>query len=260
MPSKQAGGIVFDIAGDGEPVVLVHGLGGSSNTWQPLMTSLTNFAVYRPDMPGSGRSAVPVEPQTIGAFAEAIVNGLRELGISHAHFAGHSLGTLVCQHIAVHMPQCVRSLALFGALTEPPDAARNGLIGRAATARSGAMDPIADQIIAATLSPSTHSNNPAAVAFVRESVMRQPPEGYAKSCEALSKAQAFPVERIACPVLLVAGDTDPVAPPSMATALKDKIPNSRMVLLERSGHWMPIEKAEESSRLIADFLQKHRLN
>lgn len=260
MPSKTAGGIVFDIAGDGEPVVLVHGLGGSSNTWQPLMTALRNFAVYRPDLPGSGRSAVPVEPQTIAAFAEAIVAGLREFGVPNAHFAGHSLGTLVCQHIAVHMPQCVRSLALFGALTEPPDAARNGLISRAATARSGAMDTIADQIIAATLSPATHSDKPAAVAFVRESVMRQPPEGYAKSCEALSKAQALPAERILSPVLLVAGDTDPVAPPSMATALKDKMPNAKMVLLERSGHWLTIEKAEESSRLIADFLQKHRLN
>jgi pimeloyl-ACP methyl ester carboxylesterase len=256
MPSKQAGGVVFDIAGDGEAVVLIHGLGGSSNTWQPLMAALRNFTVYRPDMPGSGRSPVPMEAQSIASFAEAIVDGLKELGVSSAHFGGHSLGTLVCQHIAVHMPQCVRSLALFGAITEPPDAARNGLIGRAATARSGAMDTIADQIIAGTLSPGTHSDNPAAVAFVRESVMRQPPEGYAKSCEALSKAHVFPVERIEVPVLLVAGDTDPVAPPSMATALKDKLPDAKMVLLERSGHWIPIEKAAESSRLIAEFLQK----
>ncbi len=256
MPSRMAGGIVFDIAGDGEPVVLVHGLGGSSNTFQPLMPVLRNFTVCRPDMPGSGRSPVPIEPQSIAAFAEAIVNGLKEIGVANAHFGGHSLGTLVCQHIAVHMPECVRSLVLFGALTEPPEAARNGLTGRAATARGGGMDVIADQIIANTLSPSTHHDKPAAVAFVRESLMRQPPEGYAKSCEALSKARAFPVERIAIPVLLVAGDTDPVAPPSMATALKDRMPNAKMVLLERSGHWIPIEKPEESSRLIAEFLQK----
>jgi 3-oxoadipate enol-lactonase len=256
MPGKTAGGIVFDIAGDGEPVVLVHGLGGSSNTFQPLMPVLRNFAVYRPDMPGSGRSPVPMEAQSIASFAEAIVKGLTELGVTSAHFGGHSLGTLVCQHIAVHMPQCVRSLTLFGAITEPPDAARNGLIDRAATARSGAMDVIADQIITNTLSPSTHHDKPGAVAFVRESLMRQPPEGYAKACEALSKANAFPVERIEVPVLLVAGDTDPVAPPSMATALKDKMPNAKMVLLERSGHWIPIEKPEESSRLIAEFLQK----
>lgn len=256
MPGRMAGGIVFDIAGDGEPVVLIHGLGGSSNTFQPLMPALRNFSVYRPDMPGSARSPEPVEPQSIGSFAEAIVAGLTELGVKSAHFGGHSLGTLVCQHIAVHMPQCVRSLTLFGALTEPPDAARNGLIGRAATARAGNMDVIADQIIAATLSPGTHADNPSAVAFVRESVMRQPPEGYAKSCEALSKVRAFPVERISVPVLLIAGDTDPVAPPSMATALKDRMPDARMVLLERCGHWIPIEKAADSCRLIAEFLQK----
>jgi 3-oxoadipate enol-lactonase len=257
MPGRTANGVVFDIAGDGEPVVLVHGLGGSSNTFQPLMTALRNFTVYRPDMPGSGRSPVPLEPQSIASLAEAIVGGLEELGVASAHFGAHSLGTLVCQHIAVHMPQCVRSMTLFGALTEPPEGARTGLIGRAATARSGNMDVIADQIIAATLSPATHAGKPSAVAFVRESVMRQPPEGYAKTCEALSKAQAYPVERIAVPVLLVAGDTDPVAPPSMATALKDRMPQATMVLLERSGHWIPIEKSEDSSRLIADFLQRH---
>lgn len=256
MPGRTANGVVFDIAGDGEAVVLIHGLGGSSNTFQPLMPALRNFAVYRPDMPGSGRSPVPVEPQSIAAFAEAIVGGLKELGVTNAHFAGHSLGTLVCQHIAVHMPDCVRSLVLFGALTEPPDAARNGLIGRAATARAGNMDVIADQIITNTLSPATHAEKPAAVAFVRESLMRQPPEGYAKACEALSKATAYPVERIEVPVLLIAGDTDPVAPPSMATSLKDRMPNASMVLLQRSGHWLTIEKPAECNRLIAEFLQK----
>ena len=255
MASRTANGVVFDIDGDGAPVVLIHGLGGSSNTWQPLMPVLRNFAVYRPDMPGSARSPVPAEPQSIASLAEAIVGGLKELGVSSAHFGGHSLGTLVCQHIAVHMPQCVRSLSLFGALTEPPEAARNGLVGRAAAARAGTLDAIADQIIANTLSPRTHAEKPAAVAFVRESVMRQPAEGYAKSCEALSKAHAFPVERIEVPVLLVAGDTDPVAPPSMARALNDKMPKASMVLLEGSGHWIPIEKAQESCRLIAEFLQ-----
>lgn len=255
MPSRIAAGLAFDIVGDGEPIVLIHGLGGSSNTFQPLMTALRNFTVYRVDFPGSGRSAVPMEPQSIASYAEAIVAGLRELGVASAHFGGHSLGTLICQHIAVEMPECVRSLTLFGALTEPPDAARTGLIGRAAAARAGNMDVIADQIIGATLSPSTHADKPAAVAFVRESVMRQPPEGYAKACEALSRAHAYPVDRIDVPVLLVAGDTDPVAPPSMATALKDKMPNAKMVLLERSGHWIPIERPEECSRLIAEFLQ-----
>lgn len=256
MPSRMAGGIVFDIAGDGDAVVLVHGLGGTSNTFQPLMQALRNFAVYRPDMPGSGRSPVPLEAQSIASFAETIVAGLTELGVRRAHFAGHSLGTLVCQHIAVNRPECVRSLVLFGALTEPPEAARNGLVARAATARAGNMDAIADQIIANTLSPCTHTNKPEAVAFVRESVMRQNPEGYAKSCEALSRAAAFPAERIEAPVLLIAGDTDPVAPASMATALRDRMPNATMTLLDRCGHWITLERAQESSRLIAEFLQK----
>ena len=63
-------------------------------------------------------------------------------------------------------------------------------------------------------------------------------------------------DRIEVPVLLVAGDTDPVAPASMATALKDRIPNATMTLLDRCGHWITLERPQESSRLIAEFLQK----
>jgi 3-oxoadipate enol-lactonase len=131
------------------------------------------------------------------------------------------------------------------------------LIDRARTAREGKMDVIAEQIIANTLSPCTHSSKPEAVAFVRESIMRQDIEGYAKSCEALSKATAYQVENILVPTLLIAGDIDPVAPQSMGTALRDKMPNASLVVLERCGHWIPIEKAQESSRKLSDFLQSH---
>ncbi len=257
MASSLAEDVVFDCAGSGDAVVMVHGLGGSSNTFQPLMPALRNFAVYRPDMPGSGRSPVPLENQSIASFAQAIVNGLKTLGVERAHFVGHSLGTLVCQHIAIEHPTIVRSLALFGALTEPPEPARKGLIERARMARAGQMNVIADQIIANTLSPCTHASKPEVVAYVRKSIMRQNPEGYAKSCEALSKAAAYAVENINVPTLLVAGDTDPVAPPSMSTGLRDRIPDASLTVMERCGHWITLEKAQESSRKLSDFLQTH---
>jgi len=234
---------------------MVHGLGGTSNTFQSLMPVLHNFAVYRPDMPGSGRSQVPFGNPSIASFAKSIVDGLKILGVERAHFVGHSLGTLVCQHIAIEYGPIVRSLTLFGALTEPPEGARKGLIDRARTARAGQMDMIAEQIIANTLAPCTHSSKPEVVAFVRESIMRQDPEGYAKTCEALSKASAYAVETIAVPTLLVAGDIDPVAPQSMGLALKDKMPKATLTVLERCGHWITLEKVQESSRKLSEFLQ-----
>ena len=88
-------------------------------------------------------------------------------------------------------------------------------------ARREGMAGIADQIVANALSASTRANQPAAVAFVRESLMRQDPEGYARTCEALAKAEAADPRLIAAPALLVTGDADAVNPPSVGRDLAD---------------------------------------
>ena len=121
------------------------------------------------------------------------------------------MGTIVCQHLAVRAPQRVRSLALFGALLAPPEAARQGLRTRAAKARDEGMFGIADAIVQAALSSSTREQLPVVVAFVRESLLAQDPEGYARTCEALAAAEPAAIEGIDVPTMLVAGDEDAMA-------------------------------------------------
>jgi 3-oxoadipate enol-lactonase len=161
--------------------------------------------------------------------------------------------------ITAENPGLVASLTLFGALTEPPDTARTALFARATTARTAGMAGIADQIIAATLAPRTHAENPAAVAFVRESILRQPPEGYARHCEALANARAVDLRRINAPTLLVTGDCDPVAPVSMARQLADGIAGATLKVLDRCGHWATVEQPRICAQLLADHLARHRL-
>ena len=133
---------------------------------------------------------------------------------------------------------------------------------RAAKAREGAagMHEITQGLLQAAISRDTRERLPVAVAFVRESLMRQEGDGYARSCEALAGAQPAAVENIEAPVLLVTGDEDGVAPPQAVRAMADRLhraASKRVVVLPRCGHWTPVERPEECQRELRDFLATH---
>ncbi len=192
MATQLINGITVELDGQGDALLCIHGLGGSSHTWTPLRAAFEGMQVIRPDLPGSARSALPAGKLSIAGYVTALARLLADLHIASAHIVAHSLGTIVAQHPAVHYPAKVKSLALFGPLAAPPEAARPNIAARAASARGGvaAMQEIADAIVNAATSKETRAEQPAVLAVVRESVMRQPPEGYAQSCEALAEAQS----------------------------------------------------------------------
>jgi pimeloyl-ACP methyl ester carboxylesterase len=253
--------IAVEDEGQGDVVVCVHGLGGSSNTWTPLMPALARHRVLRVDLPGSARSQQAEGPLSIARYVESLVAVCGRLGITRAHFLAHSMGTIVVQHLAIAQPKLVRSVALFGPLAAPTDAARSGVRARAAKARAEGMQDITETLVQAALSNDTRQRLPLAVAFVRESLMRQSGEAYARSCEALADAQAADVSPCRLPVLLVTGDEDGVAPPQVVRALAERFHNAtsaRVVVLPRCGHWTPIERHEECARELRDFLGAQR--
>ena len=254
--------IAVDDEGEGPVVVCVHGLGGSSSTWTPLLPALARHRVVRVDLPGSGRSQRVEGPLSIEVFVDALLKVCTRLNITRAHWLGHSMGTIVVQHLAATQPKRVASVALFGPLIAPPDAARTAITARAAKAREGlaGMHEITNGLLNAAVSADTRARLPVALAFVRESLLRQDGEAYARSCEALAAAQPAAVERIEAPVLLVTGDEDGVAPPQAVRAMADRLHgarSTRVVVLPRCGHWTPIERPDECQRELREFLAAH---
>ena len=252
MTDVRLGGMVAERHGSGPAVVMVHGLGGSSGSFELLMPALDGFCALRPDLPGAGRSALrPGRPGLVG-LAGAVRECMRASGVSRAHLVGHSMGTLICQHIAADAPEAVASLALFGALFEPAPAARAALAERAREARIAGMAGIADAASAGSLGPDAALG--AACAFVRESLLRQNPAGYAAHCEALAGADAAPHAAIRCPTLLVHGAADPVAPPAAAKRLRDAIEGARLETLPGIGHWPMLEAPARAAELLRAHL------
>lgn len=253
--------IAVEIDGDGDAVIALHGLGGTSNTWTPLMGALSRCRVIRPDLPGSGRSNRVDGPLSIASFGDAVLKVAARLNVERFHLVGHSMGTIVAMHLAVREPRRVRSLALFGPLLAPPDAARANIRARGTKARAEGVEgmaAIADAVATAGTSSDTKQHRPLAFAAARESLMRQDPDGYARNCDALADAVPAAVEGLTIPVLLVTGEDDVVAPPQAVRAIGERIAGSRFVLLPRCGHWTTFERPDECARELGDFLARAR--
>lgn len=257
--------VAVEIDGQGDAVLMLHGLGGTSNTWAPMLPAVARYLRIRPDLPGSGRSERVEGPLSLQAFVACALRLLAAAGAERAHVVAHSMGTIVAQHLAALHPAVVRSLALFGPLLAPPDAARANLRARALKARTegpAGMQEIADALVQAATSSSSKQKRHAAVAFVRESLMRQSPDGYARSCEALAEMQAVDTSKIACAALLVTGDEDAVAPPQAVRQMGDRIAGSgarvQIEVLRGCGHWTPVEMPDECSDLLRRFLAQQR--
>jgi pimeloyl-ACP methyl ester carboxylesterase len=248
--------IAVETEGAGDDVLMIHGLGGTSNVWMPLMPALARHRTVRPDLPGSGRSARVDGPLSIDRFVQAMLRVCAAMHVDRAHVIAHSMGTIVAFHLAAVAPQLVRSLALFGPLLSPPDVARPGLKARGEKARregDAGMQAIADSIVQAATSAETRARQPAAVAMVRESVMRQCPDGYARSCDALAEAQPADPAAIGCATVMVTGDEDAIAPPQAVRLIGERVAGARVEILPRCGHWTTIEKPGECNDALRRF-------
>lgn len=250
MSDFSVGSMTMEVEGEGIPVVMIHGLGGTSNSFQTLMSSLDWYKIYRPDLPGAGRSQLKPGRQGLEGLASAVYDLLKASGIKKAHFVGHSMGTLICQYLAAGSTEIVDGMTLFGPLLEPPVAARQALKERGQQARAGNMAAIADSISTGSVS----KGKPVASAFVRESILRQDPTGYASHCDALSAALQAEHASIKVPTLLIAGETDPVAPVSMARQLMKSISTAHLEIIPEVGHWMMVEAPGRSAKLLRNHL------
>ena len=257
--------MAVDARGDGDPLLFVHGLGGSLNVWTPLLPALGRWRCVRVDLAGAGRSrrayavAESAPPLSTDAHVDALRRVCDALGLARVHVVGHSYGTLIAQQLAVRDPARVRSLALFGALLEPSAAMRDGMRARAAAARAkGDLFEIAEAISEAALSASSKQQQPVTVAFVRECVGAQSVEGLARNCLALGESVAAAHAQVRCPVLIVNGDEDVVTPLQAARQLADRLPDARVEVLSRCGHWPMLERTTDCQRALRDFLDRVR--
>jgi len=112
----RIGALRYFAGGAGEPVVLVHGLGGWAGNWQAVAPPLAErYRVLVPELPGHGGSGPVGGARTLGPFVDAVLGVLEAEDALPAVWVGHSLGALVGLHAAAQRPEAVRGLLLAAA-------------------------------------------------------------------------------------------------------------------------------------------------
>ena len=246
--------LAVDIEGKGEPVLMIHGLGGTTNVWGVQAQALARkFTTIRVDLEGSGRSP-PAGTLSIESWVEDLHALVQTEGLTPVRLVAHSLGTLIAQHFAARYPEQVVRLALLGINRAPVDARRQTLRSRADNVRADGLEAIVDSVIEGGLSKETRRSNPLVEAFVRELLLRQSPEGYARCCEAVATSTAADIGRITCPVLLIAGADDALSTPAISKAVAAELSGAQVLVLDGCGHWLPLERPAEITRALVDFL------
>jgi 3-oxoadipate enol-lactonase len=213
------------VQGDGPTVVLLGSLGSTTAMWEPQLAALRDFRVVRVDLPGHGGSPVPERAFRIPDIAESVV----DLVGGPASYCGISLGGIVALCIAAN-DEIDR---LVVACTKPSVPPAEQWDERAARVRADGMSAIADAVLARWFLG-------AVPAWAREMLLRCPPEGYARCCEALRDTDLTDdLGRIAAPTLVIAGADDP-----SVTIDEARVVPGKLVVLEGAAHLASAEQPE----------------
>ena len=248
--------IVYELRGDGPPVLLVHGLGYARWGWEPVVDGLAeDFRVCMFDNRGVGDSDSPDGPYSARVMAEDAVAVLDAAGLERAHVLGTSLGGMVAQEIALGWPDRVERLVLVCTTT--------GLQGF----------PMPEQTVRLFAAAATMPMEEALRSFVENALAENPdpelvehiyqhrlanPFGIAGWRAQAAAGMTFDsldrLGQIVAPTLVMHGTEDAVVDVRNSELLAQRIPDARLEIFEGGGHLFMWEQPDRFVRAVTEFL------
>lgn len=249
--------------GEGPPVLLVHGMAGSWETWLANLPGLAdNHRLVAVDLPGFGGSDPLPNDDDFAGYLRTLEALLDVLGIPSVALVGHSLGGLVALSFAVQQPQRVRCLVLVSGGGVDLSSARLrairvvfGLLA-AVLMIPGAYRVLTSSAVIRIITRSAiHAGGSVPVDLLRRMMPKRVGPGFIYAVSRGSAQLAvLDLRRVAAPALLVWGRHDRILPVSAGERLHRSLPQSTLVVLQAAGHCANFEQPDEFLRLATNFL------
>lgn len=251
----------YEVAGHGEPVLFLHGLGSSSLDWRPAMDHFApTHRVIAIDLRGSGASRDllhPSGPFSVRQFSRDAAALLEQLGAVPAHIVGLSLGGVVAFDLAVQQPRLVRTLTIVNSapsMVVSGGTARAVILLRRAIARVFGPRGMA-KMLAPKLFPGPEH---AALrrTFIERMARNRRGAYIATQVAVLSWSVRDRVREIQAPTLVISAEHDyPFLANKQAWA--SEMPHAEYVEVPGAHHALPMEMPDAFHGLLADFLARH---
>ncbi len=267
MPRASVNGIniYYQVHGQGEPLVLVTGLGADHSTWfRQLPAFRKHYRVITFDSRGVGRTDIPEQPWDLKTMAEDAVGLMDHLGIDKAHILGLSLGGMIAQEIAINHPERVKKLIL--ASTDPGKGDPNDMHPEMMKAfglrdASDKLDIRQVDVTRSTKAMISLSFNKRLYRWLmpflaRGYIKSASAEGFLKQLEAISDHDRLDrLHLIKAPTLVITGTEDKIISPHQSEVMASTIPNARLVMVQGGSHAWNFEMSGRFNREVLAFLR-----
>jgi len=250
--------IAYRRAGQGEPLLLLHGGFSDSREWRRQLDGLDDtFDVIAVDCLGCGGSTDPPAGFTLEHYADSLAGFLAALDVHSAHVGGLSFGSMFAFVLYQHHPEIPRSLILAGAYAGWAGSLSEAEVSRRRQWVSDILDrPVAEWGPDFLATVYRHPIPPTVLAEAMEILRDLRPDGFARVTDAFFYADLRHVlPRITVPSLLLYGERDERSPLSVARELHKQIRGSQLVVIPGAGHGLNAEAPEEFNAAVREFLR-----
>jgi len=262
-PSEEARSLTVDgvtlnyqIAGQGEPLICVHGVGSYLEAWSGVVERLSDrFRILTFDLRGHGRSSKVRGRYEIDDFVGDVLALADHAGFETFNLAGFSLGGLIAQRLALTHQERIRRLVLLATVAGRTEEERERVAARLAALQAGDRGAHYDASLSRWLTEAFQEKNLELIAELRRRNAENDPECYAAAYRVLAQTDfGGLLDQIRIPVLIATGEQDAGSNPRMALYMHERISGSQLHILPGLRHSILTEAPELVAGLMREFL------